>query len=105
MLGDLQRNVTDFTLLATGYELISPKFDYVPATYDFILREDSSHFISSPLTNVTISVKGLHETFYVVESDFQTMLHIIFVFAILLLYRISRYQKRIRTTYEETNCV
>lgn len=100
MIGDLQKNKTDFTILATAHELISPHHP-VPATFNFILREDGSFFVSSPLTNVTKQVKGLHESFYVFDIYCHIMFLTIFFLSLHVLYHKTRYQKKPKTTWDE----
>ena len=85
LIGRLERNETDFSIFYRSIESIMDTRCKLPVTFDSIYSQQSNHILSSPVINVTKSVKSVHEAFLVFDWNVTLfMISIYFLSAYLL---------------------
>ena len=85
MIGDLERNVTDFTARYYSYETLLNTSCPSPVMFDTILTQQNNHIISSPLSNGTKSSGSVHEAFLVFDWDVSVLFIAVYLISLRLL--------------------
>ena len=68
LIGDLESNLTDFSVLFNSNEAIADPRCGIPVELNALYQQQNSYIVSSSDTNVTKSIKHIHETTVSVRS-------------------------------------
>ena len=85
LIGDLGSNITDFSIEFQSYEAIADPRCEMPIAMNAIYRQQNSHMVSGTDTNVTKSMKRIHETLLVFDSNVTFFMSMIYVLSVIAL--------------------
>ena len=97
LIGDLESNITDFSIQFRSYETIADPKCGIPVEFNAIYRQQNSHILSSPDTNVTKSIKHIHETLLVFDHYVTFLLSMLYLLSVIALKK-SALMNRIKTS-------
>ena len=86
LIGNLERNITDFVIIPTSLELLLNDECQIPVTFDTILTQRNNHILSSPVRNVIKTVQSVHEAFCVFDWSAILVFMAVYFFSLWLLW-------------------
>ena len=85
VLGDLQRNASDFSINFLSVESIMDPNCASPVIFDKLFDQQNNHISSAPIINETLTVKSVHEAFLVFDSSVTLLMIGVYFLSLYLL--------------------
>lgn len=85
VIGNLERNITDFSIQVNSFESIITTRCEMPGNFDTLLQQQSSHIISSPVLEETRIVRSVYEAFLVFDRNVSLLMLVLYIASVMLL--------------------